>query len=223
MRRLVITIIAISIGAIVSGATYINGVESAASFDATTITAGTVTASTSVSTVNFAASGTADIDGKTSIGNQVTVSNATRSLNVCSSDAVVRILRTGSSDAALELITRGTADGADTAFWDFFADAATGDFIIRDRDNGNAERIHIDTSGNIEIGYGEAGVDYTFTWDGETNDLVETYDEDNDILKNDGGYQADDYYSGDGTQGMTGTCADGTSLTVKDGIVTSCS
>ncbi len=38
-----------------------------------------------------------------------------------------------------------------------------------------------------------------------------------------GTFQADDYYSGDGTQGYTGSCADGTSLTVKDGLITGCS
>ena len=37
------------------------------------------------------------------------------------------------------------------------------------------------------------------------------------------GLQADDYYSGDGTQGMTGSCASGTTLTVKDGLITACS
>lgn len=38
-----------------------------------------------------------------------------------------------------------------------------------------------------------------------------------------GSMKAADYYSGDGTQGMTGACADGTALTVKDGLVTACS
>lgn len=34
---------------------------------------------------------------------------------------------------------------------------------------------------------------------------------------------ANDYYSGDGTQGMTGTCASTTTLTIKDGLITACS
>ncbi len=43
------------------------------------------------------------------------------------------------------------------------------------------------------------------------------------LLEVDGTLQADDYYSGDGTQGMTDTCADGTDLVIKDGLVVSCS
>ncbi|MEA3430301.1 MAG: DUF2341 domain-containing protein [Nanoarchaeota archaeon] len=39
----------------------------------------------------------------------------------------------------------------------------------------------------------------------------------------DGTFQADDYYSGDGTQGYTGSCGSGTTLTVKDGLITGCS
>jgi hypothetical protein len=38
-----------------------------------------------------------------------------------------------------------------------------------------------------------------------------------------GNFTATDYYSGDGTQGMTGTCGSGTTLTVKDGLITACS
>lgn len=38
-----------------------------------------------------------------------------------------------------------------------------------------------------------------------------------------GSMQANDYFSGDGTQGMTGTCGSGTTLTVKDGLITGCS
>lgn len=38
-----------------------------------------------------------------------------------------------------------------------------------------------------------------------------------------GDFIADNYYSGDGTQGMTGTCNSSTTLTIKDGLVVSCS
>lgn len=34
--------------------------------------------------------------------------------------------------------------------------------------------------------------------------------------------QADDYYSGDGTQGYTGTCTSDTDIVVKDGLIVSC-
>lgn len=40
---------------------------------------------------------------------------------------------------------------------------------------------------------------------------------------NGSGIKANDYYSGDGTQGMTGSCGSATTLTVKDGLITSCS
>ncbi len=38
-----------------------------------------------------------------------------------------------------------------------------------------------------------------------------------------GNFTATNYYSGDGTQGMTGSCGSGTTLTVKDGLITACS
>lgn len=38
-----------------------------------------------------------------------------------------------------------------------------------------------------------------------------------------GAIQGNDYYSGDGTQGMTGSCGASTTLTVKDGLITACS
>ncbi|MEA3430360.1 MAG: hypothetical protein U9R08_03730, partial [Nanoarchaeota archaeon] len=43
------------------------------------------------------------------------------------------------------------------------------------------------------------------------------------LLEVNGTFQADDYYSGDGTQGYTGSCGSGTTLTVKDGLITGCS
>ena len=45
----------------------------------------------------------------------------------------------------------------------------------------------------------------------------------NDIVIT-GALKSNDYFSGDGTQGMTGTCtlANITSITVKDGLITSC-
>lgn len=41
----------------------------------------------------------------------------------------------------------------------------------------------------------------------------------------DGAAQATDYYSGDGTQGITATCGgiSVTSITIKDGLITACS
>lgn len=42
-------------------------------------------------------------------------------------------------------------------------------------------------------------------------------------LEVNGTMKADDYYSGDGTIGFTGTCAAATTLTVKDGLITGCS
>lgn len=50
----------------------------------------------------------------------------------------------------------------------------------------------------------------------------------NDLLIGDdldvqGDVHADNYYSGDGTQGFTGSCAAATTATVKDGLITACS
>lgn len=42
------------------------------------------------------------------------------------------------------------------------------------------------------------------------------------LLETKGAVYANDYYSGDGTQGYTGSCAIGTALTVKDGLITAC-
>ena len=38
-----------------------------------------------------------------------------------------------------------------------------------------------------------------------------------------GDFKANNYFADDGTQGMTGSCASGTTLTIKDGLVTACS
>jgi len=43
------------------------------------------------------------------------------------------------------------------------------------------------------------------------------------LLDVNGALQANDYYSGDGTQGYTGSCGSSTTLTVKDGLITGCS
>ena len=42
------------------------------------------------------------------------------------------------------------------------------------------------------------------------------------LLEVNGTFQAVDYYSGDGTQGMTGTCTSDKDLVIKDGLVISC-
>lgn len=52
--------------------------------------------------------------------------------------------------------------------------------------------LHVDAGDtqldeDLTIGAGAAGVDYTLTFNGETNDGIATYDEDNDILAWDGG------------------------------------
>jgi len=75
------------------------------------------------------------VNGKGSFGDSVTSSNSIRILNLCSTDAVMRVLRISANiDTAapgVELLHRTTADGTDTDFWDFFINS-TG-FNIRDR------------------------------------------------------------------------------------------
>lgn len=58
-----------------------------------------------------------------------------------------------------------------------------------------------------------------------SSDNVECFSSDGGIVNLTGNsiLQSNDYYSGDGTQGMTGTCGSGTTLTVKDGLITGCS
>lgn len=50
--------------------------------------------------------------------------------------------------------------------------------IVEIQDNNGNSLVQVDGSGNITIGAGAAGVDYTITIDGETNDLVITWMED---------------------------------------------
>lgn len=94
--------------------------------------------------------------GKGSFGDAVTTLNATRPLNIASSDAVVRIVRVHASNApAVELISRTSADGANVAYWDFYAEPNDASFRIRDRQGGGSglDMVSIShTSGNVGIG-----------------------------------------------------------------------
>ena len=62
---------------------------------------------------------------------------------------------------------------------------------------------------------GAAGNDF-----GATNTLVSSFFTGN--VNATGFFRANEYYSGDNTQGMTGACAPATTLTIKDGLVTAC-
>ena len=75
----------------------------------------------------------------------------------------------------------------------------------------------------LVIGKGTAGVDYQIKFDGETNDGILTYDEDNDQLAFDGAFKANDFYSGDGSQGITQTetGVNNFDIVIKDGLITS--
>ena len=87
-------------------------------------------------------------------------------------------------------------------------------------------------TGGVAIGVGAAGVDYKLIFDGETNDGTVTYMEDEDRLDFDGAFKANDYYSGDGSQGITDTtsywlctasdCSTTCQVTIKDGLITGC-
>lgn len=77
--------------------------------------------------------------------------------------------------------------------------------------------------GDVIIGTGVAGVDYSLIFNGETNDGIVTWMEDEnyfdfaDTVKFSGGTK-----SSDGSDGATGsfTSADGKTITVKDGLIT---
>lgn len=79
---------------------------------------------------------------------------------------------------------------------------------------------------NYKLWFGE-GKDASISYDG-TDLIINPKEVGSGILNIQGDLnidetiQAQDYYSGDGTQGYTGTCASGTTLTVKDGLVTGC-
>jgi len=83
---------------------------------------------------------------KGNFGDSVTVSNDIRAINLCSTNAVIRILRISedidTASPALELIHRTTSDGADTSFWDIFV-KSTG-MYFRDRENDNVTPFTIE-------------------------------------------------------------------------------
>src|SRR5690606_26523084 len=92
--------------------------------------------------------------GQGGFGDSVTASNATRALNLNSTDAVMRILRVSAdidlASPAIELIHRTTADGSNNQWWDVFANSDG--FNLRDRTSGDNTRFTIDNSGNVGIG-----------------------------------------------------------------------
>lgn len=75
---------------------------------------------------------------------------------------------------------------------------STASLIVRD--SSKAQKVTVLDNGNVGIG---------------TASPVKT-------LQVNGSTQSTDYYSGDGTQGMTGTCSAFSSWTIKDGLVTAC-
>lgn len=104
---------------------------------------------------------TLHVQGKGSFGDAVTTANATRPLNLASSDAVMRIVRVHATNApAVELISRTTADGANIAYWDFYAEPSDASFRIRDRQGGGSgiDMVSIShTTGNVGIGTTNTG------------------------------------------------------------------
>jgi len=93
--------------------------------------------------------------GTGSFGDSVSATNGARALNLCSSNAVMRVLRTDSSNAAaVELIGRatGSPDGANLTYWDLYAQPTNDSFSIRRRTNGNLNVLTALTNGNVGIG-----------------------------------------------------------------------
>ena len=80
-------------------------------------------------------------------------------------------------DAVFYMITRGIDL---TMHWDG-SNNNTFEIFSSEFDPGVTEFL-FSVAGHVVIGAGLAGVDYTLTFDGETNDCAITYDEDNNIL-----------------------------------------
>lgn len=76
---------------------------------------------------------------------------------------------------------------------------------------------------DMTIGDGLTSVDYALVFDGDTADGVLTWIYSDGMFDFSAPVKAGGYYSSDGTVGYTGSCADGTALTVKDGLITGCS
>jgi len=72
------------------------------------------------------------------------------------------------------------ADGSADTTLDFAVqlDDAGGSSVFRIRDSGSNEVFYIDSNGNLSLGGAEAATDYTLTFNGETNDGVLTWMED---------------------------------------------
>jgi len=110
--------------------------------------------------------------------------------------------------------------------------------IIADTPNNDygGIKIHDDSSGNyhsyIDMGRDHVSSEMIFRMRARSGTGAFGTGLEVEALKIDGtgdveipnGYiKAVDYYSGDGTQGYTGSCGSGTTLTVKDGLITACS
>lgn len=96
------------------------------------------------------------VQGKGAFGDSVTTLNATRALNLTSTDAVMRVLRIHPTNApAIELLSRKLKDGPNTAYWDLYTQPSDASFRIRDRKDGG-DGIDMFTikrpSGNVGIG-----------------------------------------------------------------------
>lgn len=91
---------------------------------------------------------------KLNLGDSTTSSNTTRSLNLVSTDAVMRVLRvspnSNTASPAVELMHRTSADGTNTAYWDFYVN--TLGFIIRNRTTIDTNVLTISPDNNVLIG-----------------------------------------------------------------------
>jgi hypothetical protein len=127
-----------------------------------------------------------------------------------------------------------SSNGDDIAEWGGFSHDQT-DFVIASG-QGN---ITLHPAGlGLTVG-DNSDNDFSITFDGDSSDGIINYDEDNADFEFDqdiyttGRVQAADYYSGDGTQGMTDStsfwlctaadCATKCQVVIKDGLITSCS
>lgn len=137
-----------------------------ASFNATTITALTVDSPTLVANIpdytDKVGVGTATpqvlfhVNGIGAFGDSVTTALATKALNLIGTNATMKIrMHSDSSAASVALHSYETNGTTLTGYWDFYVgpkDTLPRSFVIRDRTDGNLNRLVIDSSGNVGIG-----------------------------------------------------------------------
>lgn len=138
-----------------------------------------------------------DVEGD--VNTYVDIGGDTMTGTLSSSGSWIRFIY--SSAGVKGILFNGTSQ---TAFPTIYSDS---NYLVMQSDTGSPLHLNYEDRGATTVRmYND---DHVFYPDGNYTTL--------------GTVQAADYRSGDGTLGYTGSCADGTSITVKDGLITGCS